>query len=74
MALSDESQISLMVEKAVKDFFQAEEIAEECQRNGKHEESVRVIEVVLRGQQEVVHMIQDQTLSKVFERLTLGIV
>lgn len=70
--MTEESQVSLMVEKAVTSFFEAEEIAEECQRNGKHEESVRVIEAVLREQQEVVHMIQDQTLSKVFERLTLA--
>lgn len=59
-------------EEELRPFIEAEREFVQLQNSGEHEGAVRVLESVLRSQQEVVQRMRDCVLSTLFERLAVG--
>jgi tetratricopeptide (TPR) repeat protein len=59
-------------EEELRPFIEAEREFVQLQNSGEHEGAVRVLESVLRTQQEIVQRMRDAVLSTLFERLAVG--
>lgn len=59
-------------EDELRPFIEAEREFVQLQNAGEHEGAVRVLESVLRNQQETVQRMRDSVLSTLFERLAVG--